>query len=76
MTTNEAICLRITELCQKQNISYYTLAYRAAISKSTLMNIFHGTNPTVTTISKICGGFGITLRDFFQTEVFSLCEDE
>ena len=36
MTTNEAICKRITDLCNEQNITYYTLASHAAIPKSTL----------------------------------------
>ena len=43
MTSNEAICKRISDLCKEQNITYYTLASRAAIPKSTLMNILSGT---------------------------------
>ncbi len=76
MTSQEAVSKRITDLCQKQKIAYYTLACRAAIPQSTLKNIFHGTNPTISTISKICSGFGITLCDFFQAEYFLICEED
>ena len=76
MTVNEAICKRIDELCKKQNISRYTLAYRSAIPKSTLRNIFKGTNTTVATISKISSGFGITMREFYQSELFEKCEED
>lgn len=76
MNSNEAVCMRISDLCQKQKITYYTLAYRAAIPKSTLMNLFKGTNPTISTISKICNGLGITMCDFFQCEYFIECEEE
>lgn len=76
MTSNEAICKRISDLCKEQDITYYVLASRAAIPKSTLKNILNGTNPTLATISKICNGFGITICEFFQSEYFIYCEDE
>lgn len=76
MTTNEAICKRITDLCNEQNITYYTLVSHAAIPKSTLKNILSGTNPTVATINKICNGLRITLYEFFQSEYFEDCEDD
>ena len=76
MTSNEAICKRISDLCKEQNITYYALASRAAIPKSTLMNILSGTNTTVATINKICSGLGITMYEFFQSEYFEDCEDD
>lgn len=76
MTSNQAVCNRIADLCESQKITYYTLAYRSAIPKSTLMNLFHGTNPTVSTINKICSGFGITMCEFFQADYFMICEDD
>ena len=41
-----------------------------------IKNIFHGTNPTLSTISKICSGFGITVSEFFQADYFLICEDD
>lgn len=56
---------------------YYALAYKAAIPKSTLLNIIHGTNPTIETIQKICGGFDISLGTFFNTDYFyEIYDDE
>ena len=49
----------------------------AAIPKSTLLNIIHGTNPTIETIQKICGGFDISLGTFFNTDYFyEIYDDE
>ncbi len=76
MTSNEAICKRITDLCNEQNITYYTLASRAAIPKSAPKNILSGTNPTVATIYKICNGLRITIYEFFYSEYFEDCEDD
>jgi len=57
--------------------NYYALAYKAAIPKSTLLNIIHGTNPTIETIQKICGGFDISLGTFFNTDYFyEIYDDE
>lgn len=72
MTSNEAICKRISDLCKEQNITYYTLASRAAIPKSTLMNILSGTNTTVATINKICNGLGITMYEFFVQSILKI----
>lgn len=43
----------------------------------TLLNIIHGTNPTIETIQKICGGFDISLGTFFNTDYFyEIYDDE
>lgn len=76
MTAKEAVVCRIKYLCKTQNISIYELAYRSAISKSTLMNIFKGTNPTVGTICKICNGFEISMSEFFDSNDFENCEED
>ena len=34
MTSNQAVCNRIADLCKEQGITYYTLACRAAIPQS------------------------------------------
>ena len=75
MTSREAVVLRINELCKEQNLTYYALAFRSAIPKSSLMNILYGTNPTITTINKICGGFNLTLPEFFNSPFFQECDD-
>lgn len=58
---------RITALCQERNYSYYELAKRAGIPYSTLNTLYlKGTNPSLTTLHRICEGLGITLQQFFS----------
>lgn len=52
ITAQKLVVKRINELCKEHNLNYYALAYKAAIPKSTLLNIIHGTNPTIETIQK------------------------
>ena len=77
ITAQKLVVNRINELCKEHNLNYYALAYKAAIPKSTLLNIIHGTNPTIETIQKICGGFDISLGTFFNTDYFyEIYDDE
>lgn len=75
MTSQEAVVQRINELCRKQDLTYYSLAFRSAIPKSSIMNILYGTNPTISTLNKICGGFDISLKDFFDSPLFLSCDE-
>lgn len=60
---------RIKELCEERGFSYYELAKRSEIPYSTLNTMMLKENqPSLTTIRKICNGFGITLLQFFNTE--------
>ena len=63
-------CLnRIQELLKERNWSMYTLSQRAGIPQSTLSNLFLRCNsPTIPTLERICGAFGITLEEFFHEE--------
>lgn len=72
MQLHEAINKRILDLCEERNLSVNKLSTTCGITQSTLNNISTGasTNPTVGTIKKICDGLGITLKDFFDDEVF------
>lgn len=70
MITQKLVVQRINELCKEYGLNYYTLSYKAAIPKSTILNIIHGTNPTKETIHKICGGFNISIGTFFNREYF------
>ena len=55
---------------------YYGMIFRATQSVELFCAYFHGTNPTLSTISKICSGFGITVSEFFQADYFLICEDD
>lgn len=78
MKITDATIKRIEQLCQERNITINALAYRAGLSPSTLKNIVYGSsnNPGIITIKIICDGFDITIRDFFNCELFDNLEQE
>lgn len=57
---------RLTQLMDERGWSVYRLAKNCGLSESTLANVFkRNTVPTITTLERICDGFGITLSQFF-----------
>ena len=68
----ELIIQRIETLRKERNISLYVLAYRSSVPLTTLTHIVDGTtkNPGVFTLARICDGFEITMREFFDTKEF------
>jgi transcriptional regulator with XRE-family HTH domain len=78
MDTNQAVINRLRELCAERNLSMYSLAYISGIHKSTVKNIFNGSskNTGIITLKKICDGLGISLTEFFDTDVFRTLEQE
>ena len=78
MRVNEAVKLRILELCQQNNITLNKLSTICGITQSTLNNIVSGRNATTTvsTIQKICDGLDITIVDFFSSPIFDHLEQE
>ena len=60
---------RIRQLCAKKGWSYYRLAKESGIPYSTLNTMMLKTNaPSITTLSKICNGLGVTLAQFFDEQ--------
>ena len=68
---NEAVKLRIVDLCQTHHITLNKLSTICGITQSTLNNIISGRNATtVSTIQKICDGLEITILEFFTSPLF------
>ena len=78
MRVNDAVKLRILELCRENNITLNKLSTICGITQSTLNNIISGRNATTTvsTIKKICDGLEITILDFFSSTLFDNLEQE
>ncbi|MBO5767406.1 MAG: helix-turn-helix transcriptional regulator [Clostridia bacterium] len=78
MTTKKAIEKRILQLCDEKNISVNALANICGIPPSTIYSMLNkkSGNPGVVSIKKICDGLDITLREFFDDEVFEHLEQE
>ena len=78
MTVGEAVRQRIIQLCQQRDISVNKLSSISGVTQSTVNNIVSGRNnsATVSTIKKLCDGLGITIDEFFHSELFAGLEQE
>ncbi|MDD6490975.1 MAG: helix-turn-helix transcriptional regulator [Firmicutes bacterium] len=76
MKAQDMLVERINNLCKEKRMSYYALSYESAVPMTTLMHIVDKStsNPGVMTIGKICDGFGITLKEFFDSPEFDEIE--
>ena len=78
MNTKNAVADRIIELCNQKNIAINALANISGISPSTLYSVLNekSQNPGIVTIKKLCDGLDISLREFFNTDIFDDIEQE
>lgn len=78
MDIGEAVRLRILELCREKNISVNKLSSMSGVTQSTVNNIVSGRNhsATVSTVKKLCDGLGISIEDFFSSDLFHGLEQE
>lgn len=78
MRTKEAVAQRILELCRERNISVNALANISGVSPSTIYSMLNqkSQNPGVVSIKKLCDGFEITVRQFFDSPLFDETEQE
>lgn len=78
MLVKKAIEQRIFELCNERNIAINTLANISGVSPSTVYSILNekSQNPGVVSIKKICDGLNISIREFFDSELFDGLEQE
>ncbi len=76
--TRQKVATRIMKLCDERRLALNALANRSAVPPSTLKSIINGDsrNPGVVTIKLLCDGFGISLYDFFDDEMFRSVEPE
>jgi len=62
MDTNE----KLNQILKERGWTTYRLSAESGLSHTTLANVFRrNTVPSITTLEKICNGFGITLSQFF-----------
>ncbi|MCL2605605.1 MAG: helix-turn-helix domain-containing protein [Defluviitaleaceae bacterium] len=78
LRVREAVRQRIINLCKENGITINKLATKSGVTQSTLNNIINvgSNNPTVSTVAKLCDGLNITLRDFFNDDIFIEVEQE
>lgn len=57
---------RLNHLLKERGWTEYRLSKACGLSESTIANIFRrGTMPSISTLEAVCGGFGISLAQFF-----------
>lgn len=78
MNAKEAVAKRILELCEEKGIAVNALATVSGIPPSTVYSMLNekSKNPGVVTIKKLCDGLEISLREFFEAEIFEDLEQE
>lgn len=69
---------RLLILCAEKHMTINRLSYESAVPPTTIKNILYGKskNPGIATIKKLCDGLGITITEFFDTDVFRNLEQE
>lgn len=78
MTVGIAVKERILQLCDERELSVNKLCTISGVTQSTVNNITSGRNnsATVATVKKLCDGLGISLEEFFRSELFQNLEQE
>jgi len=78
MNIGDAVRQRILELCEINDISVNKLSNISGVTQSTVNNIVSGRNnsATISTIKKLCDGLGISIEEFFNSDIFRGLEQE
>ncbi|MFZ5945080.1 MAG: helix-turn-helix domain-containing protein [Bacillota bacterium] len=78
MNISQAVTKRIEGLCKERNLTINALSNISGVTQSTVNDIVSGTtyNAGIATIKKLCDGLEISVRDFFDSDLFSNLEQE
>lgn len=78
MLTSKAVSLKLLKICQERNISINRLATLSCLTQSTVQNIIecNSKNPKLLTIVRICDGLNMSLKDFFDDDLFKQLDRE
>ncbi len=78
MKLNDAVAKKLLKICSEKNISINRLATICCLTQSTVQNIIDGnsSNPKLLTIVRICDGLNISLKEFFDDELFNNIDRE
>ena len=78
MRSKEAVAQRIMNLCKERDIAINALGNISGVNPSTIYSMLNSKsqNPGVVSLQKICDGLEISIRDFFNDELFDNIEQE
>ena len=77
MKAQDAVRKRIIEIADEKKLSMNKVAGNCFINTSTIISLLngHSKKSEITTISKICYGLGVTLKEFFDSPLFDDIND-
>ena len=72
MNTKEAVAKRILQLCEERDMAVNALGTVSGVSPSTIYSMLNenSQNPGVVSLKKLCDGLGISIREFFDSDLF------
>lgn len=78
MNIKEAVAKRIVQFCDEKNIAVNALANIAGMPPTTVYSMLNekSQNPGVVSLKKVCDGLEISIREFFDDELFDDLEQE
>lgn len=78
MKIKQAVAQRIVNLCKEKNIAINALGNISGINPSTIYSMLNNKskNPGVVSLQKICDGLEISIREFFNDDLFDDIEQE
>ena len=78
MNTKEAVSKRILELCDERHIAVNALGTISGVSPSTIYSMLNekSQNPGIVSLKKLCDGLEISIREFFDSDLFDDLEQE
>jgi len=78
LTAKQAVAKRILDLCAQRGMAINALATASGVSPSTVYSMLNekSRNPGVVSLQKLCDGLNISLRDFFDCDLFDGLEQE
>lgn len=78
MNSKEAVAKRIEEICEERHIAINELANESGMPPSTVYSMLNekSKNPGIVSINKLCNGLNISLREFFESDLFDGLEQE
>lgn len=78
LNISQAVIKRIEELCREQKLTINALSNISGVTQSTVNDIISGRtyNAGIATVKKLCDGLGISVREFFDSELFANLEQE
>ena len=78
MRIKEAVAQRIMNLCKEHDIAINVLGNISGVNPSTIYSMLNSKsqNPGVVSLQKLCDGLEITIREFFDDDLFNDIEQE